>query len=148
MASMELPSILRRLALRGVRSNVTPVGRCCSRYASTGSARTQEASEDIKELESQSTFTSSLPLDEHIKTYDPIKRSQGRRRELPPSRYVARRMAWSSMLTIRIDTNTDLHDTTEDLCTLTSLRHSRTRPLENSSRGPSRTPVWSKPTRQ
>jgi large subunit ribosomal protein L5 len=46
----------------------------------------QELSEDFQELESQSSYSfTEMPV-EKIKAYDPVKRAQGRKRELPPSR--------------------------------------------------------------
>ncbi len=87
MASRELPSALRRLISRDARPTATHLSRNWRRYASTEAAAVQEASEDFQDLESQSSLTSSTSQDEKIKTYDPVKRAQGRRRELPPSRY-------------------------------------------------------------
>jgi large subunit ribosomal protein L5 len=89
MALRELPSSLRRLALRDARPAATAVGGCCRRYASAAAAAApQEVSEDFQDLESQSSLSPQFSPDEKIKAYDPIKRAQGRRRELPPSRYV------------------------------------------------------------
>jgi large subunit ribosomal protein L5 len=88
MALRELPSALRSLALRDTQSGTSILVRNCRRYASSEAAAPQEASEDFQDLDSGSAFISTGPADEKIKTYDPVKRAQGRRRELPPSRCV------------------------------------------------------------
>jgi len=86
MASRELSSSLRRLAIRDTRSTTTTVARNCRRYASSGAAAVLEES-DFRDLESESSLLSNFTPDEKIKAYDPAKRAQGRTRELPPSRY-------------------------------------------------------------
>jgi large subunit ribosomal protein L5 len=88
MALRELPSALRSLAIRDTRSRTLVLARNCRRHASSETAASQEAPEDFQDLESESAFISIGPVDEKVKTYDPVKRAQGRRRELPPSRYV------------------------------------------------------------
>lgn len=88
MALRELPSALQRLAIRDTRSRISILARNCRRYASSEAAAPREAPEDFQDLESESAFISIGPAGEKVKTYDPVKRAQGRRRELPPSRYV------------------------------------------------------------
>jgi large subunit ribosomal protein L5 len=88
MALRELPSSLRRLALRDARPTPTSLGRYCPRYASAEATAPQEVSEDFQDLESQSSLSTQFTSDEKIKAYDPVKRAHGRKRELPPSRYV------------------------------------------------------------
>lgn len=62
------------------------------RQASNEALASKEHAVDIEELESQSAFTASDFSEETIKKFDPVKRSQARRRELPPSRYVLFRL--------------------------------------------------------
>ena len=87
MALRELPSALRRLTTRGARPATNSITRSCRRFAST-EAGAQETSEDFQDLESKSSLLSNGAVDEKVKSYDPIKRSQGRRTQLPASRYV------------------------------------------------------------
>src|SRR5277367_4213903 len=92
MALRELSSTFCRLSIRDVRPSATSMTRNCRRYASgeasAEAAPVQQVSEDLQELESNSSYSSAEILTEKIKAYDPVKRAQGRRRELPPSRYV------------------------------------------------------------
>ncbi len=146
MVLRELPSILGRIAGRNGRSAVMP---CCRRYASTEAAAVQNISEDIQDLEAQSTFSSTLAPDEKIKSYDPIKRAQGRRRELPSSRYVGcTHGKTGQMLIFLADTNFDLQDTTEDLFIPISLLQNPILPHGNSSLVLSTIPVLNKPTKR
>ena len=87
MALRELPSILSRFAGRDARPRMTTNLRNCRRYASGEASIANETPEDLEDLESQSSFSPSELEPEKIKAYDPVKRAQGRRRELPPSRY-------------------------------------------------------------
>jgi len=127
MALRELPSVLGRLAIRESRSNGAPISRCCKRFAST-EAKTvqwspmQKAAVKIEDLEPESTFTSTRPPDEHLKSYDPVKRASSRRRQLPPSRYVTLQLARSRIhkSNHQLDTNFDHQDTTEVLYIPTS----------------------------
>jgi large subunit ribosomal protein L5 len=82
MALRELPSALSRLAIRDTRPSLLPTLRNGRRQASNEAS----AVRDINDLESQSSFSSSGPTAEIIEAYDPVKRAQARRRELPPSR--------------------------------------------------------------
>ncbi|KAH7393157.1 ribosomal protein L5 domain-containing protein [Cadophora sp. MPI-SDFR-AT-0126] len=86
MALRELPSALRRLTTRDARPATTSISRSCRRLATT-EAGAQETSEDFQDLESKSSLLSNGAVDEKVKSYDPIKRSQGRRTQLPASRY-------------------------------------------------------------
>jgi hypothetical protein len=90
MALRELPSSLRRLALRDGRPTAAVAGRSWRRYTSAEAvaAAPKEVSEDFQDLESNTSMFTAFSPDDKIKAYDPIKRTQGRRRELPPSRYV------------------------------------------------------------
>ncbi len=75
--------------MRDSRSIAASAVQHCRRYASTAEARAEQVSEDYQDLESQSSFLSNTPFEEEkIKSWNPIKRAQGRRRQLPPSRYV------------------------------------------------------------
>lgn len=87
MALRELPSALRRLTTRDARPATNSINRSCRRFAST-EVGTKETSEDFQDLESKSSLLSNGAVDEKVKSYDPIKRSQGRRTQLPASRYV------------------------------------------------------------
>jgi large subunit ribosomal protein L5 len=83
MALRELPSALCRLAIGNARP--LSLSTVCNgrRQASNDAA----VVEDIGDLESKSSFSVSGPSEEIIREYDPVKRAQARRRELPPSRY-------------------------------------------------------------
>jgi hypothetical protein len=98
MALRELPSSLRRLALRDARPITAVSGNCWRRYASAEAVAAapapQEVSEDFRDLESKSSLFTAFSPDEKIKAYDPIKRTQGRKRELPPSRYALETTQW------------------------------------------------------
>ena len=87
MALRELPSALRRLGGRDAKSRTMIILRNSRRHASGEASPSKEVLEDIQDLESQSSFSSSAFEPERIKAFDPVKKSQGRRRELPPSRY-------------------------------------------------------------
>lgn len=87
MALRELPSALRQLVTRDLRPTTISAGFVSRRYASGQAAAIQEASEDLQDLESQSALTPTKISQETIEAYDPVKRSQGRKRELPASRY-------------------------------------------------------------
>lgn len=85
MAARELPPALRRLILRDARPANAPSSRAFRRHASTEAAAAQE---DMQDLESQSSLLSEGPLDERVKSFDPIKRAAARKEQLPSSRYV------------------------------------------------------------
>ncbi|TVY20153.1 putative mitochondrial 54S ribosomal protein L7 [Lachnellula arida] len=87
MALRELPSALRQLVTRDLRPTTISAGFISRRYASGQAAEIQETSEDFQDLESQSALTPTEISQETIEAYDPVKRSQGRKRELPASRY-------------------------------------------------------------
>ncbi|KAF7926313.1 uncharacterized protein EAE98_006608 [Botrytis deweyae] len=87
MALRELPSTLCRFSRREIRSTPIAIGRNCRRYASGEAVAAKESPEDFQDLESQSSFASTSVPNEVIETYDPVKRAQGRKRELPSSRY-------------------------------------------------------------
>ncbi|KAH8821501.1 ribosomal protein L5 domain-containing protein [Xylogone sp. PMI_703] len=86
MALRELPSILGRCISRDVRQT-TMLAQQCRRHASQDATAKEALSSDLQDLESQSSLTAPLPSGDTLKTYDPAKRAQSRRRELPPSRY-------------------------------------------------------------
>lgn len=92
MALRELSSTFFRLSKRDVRPSMTSMTSNCRRYASSEASSeassTQEISQDLQELESISSYSPSDIPTESIKAYDPVKRAQGRRRQLPPSRFV------------------------------------------------------------
>ncbi|TAQ89782.1 hypothetical protein B7494_g1863 [Chlorociboria aeruginascens] len=88
MAVREFPSALCRLATRPTRPAVTStISRSCRRYASEEATSKQEVSSDLRELESSSSISSVGFSPLGVEGYDPVKRAQGRRRELPPSRF-------------------------------------------------------------
>jgi len=87
MALRELPSALRQLVTMDLRPAAISVGYISRRHASGQAAAVQEASDDLQDLESQSALTSTEFSPETIKGYDPVRRSQGRKRQLPASRY-------------------------------------------------------------
>lgn len=86
MSLRELPSALRQLLIRDLRTTAAVSTQISRRYASGQAAAVQEASEDLDDLESQSALSSTELPSEAVKAYDPIKRSQGRKRQLPASR--------------------------------------------------------------
>ncbi|RFU25991.1 hypothetical protein B7463_g10354, partial [Scytalidium lignicola] len=87
MALRELPSILGRCMSRDVRQTSTILSQQCRGYASQNATAKEALSSDLQDLESQSSLTASQPPEDVINAYDPVKRAQSRRRELPPSRY-------------------------------------------------------------
>ncbi|KAA8563723.1 hypothetical protein EYC84_011742 [Monilinia fructicola] len=87
MALREIPSTFCRLSRREIRSTPISIGRNCRRYASGEAVAAKELPQDFQDLESQSSFTSTTVPNEVIDSFDPIKRAQGRKRELPASRY-------------------------------------------------------------
>jgi len=145
MALRELPSALRQLLVRDLRSTATVPTQTFRRYASGQAAAVQEASEDLDDLEPQSALTSIELPSEAAKAYDPIKRSQGRKRQLPASRYDAvPHQLKGKMLIYFTDTNIDPQDTIEDRSILTSLPQPRTLPHDSSCLAPSPTPASNK----
>ncbi|KAH6684520.1 ribosomal protein L5 domain-containing protein [Halenospora varia] len=86
MALRELPSAVRQLTRRNVRSAPVSASQITRRFASGEAAAVKEVSNDYEDLESQSTL---VPSTEKVKVgeYDPIKRVEGRKRQLPSSRY-------------------------------------------------------------
>jgi len=76
------------LGLRDGRSVAGGISRSCRRYASGEAASKGDVSEDLQDLESNSSLSSAGTLSEKISAYDPVKRAQGRRRQLPASRYI------------------------------------------------------------
>ncbi len=88
MAIRELPSAFCRLAIRDARPLLrTSIGNGRQQASGAASAVKDDPSADIEDLESQSSFSADGPSEEVIKKYDPVKRAQSRKRELPPSRY-------------------------------------------------------------
>lgn len=88
MALRELPSALRQIVSKNLRPTTTiHAAQSFRRHASGKAATIQEAADDFQELESQSALTSSEFPPEAVEGWDPVKKSQGRTRELPPSRY-------------------------------------------------------------
>jgi hypothetical protein len=148
MALREMPLTLCRLTTRAARPVFTAPALSSRRYASSEAASTPDAAADLQDLESQNSFTVSEYPSEKIKAFDPIKRAQGRTRELPPSRYdtngpqkIRRRT-----LLILLATNIGLPDTIEVLFTPTSLRQPPTPRPESLFPAPSRKPVSSRHT--
>lgn len=97
MALRELPSIgtLSRLMTRHPRPrasvpSIPAVGsrRCYASDAEAVSRQETSSAEDLQDLESESSFTSTAELSEKIGDFDPVKTSQRRQGRLPPSRYV------------------------------------------------------------
>jgi large subunit ribosomal protein L5 len=87
MALRDASYVFGRLAKRDARIMLRSILSNGRRQASNEALAVKEFSIDMEDLESQSSFTTSGPSEEKIKKFDPIKRSQARRRELPPSRY-------------------------------------------------------------
>jgi hypothetical protein len=146
MALRELPSTLSRLIARDSRLTTASISRNCRRYASTAEASRKEATEDLQDLESQSSFSANDYPAEKIKAYDPVKRAQGRKRELPPSRYDGN--CWTNMRCSNktSDINIVPQDTTEDHSILINLLQPQTLPPDSSFPVPSTTHVSNKPT--
>jgi large subunit ribosomal protein L5 len=86
MALRDASAALGRLAKRDMRILLRSTLSNGRRQVSNEALAVAEPSADMEELESNSSFTKSGPSEEAIKKYDPVKRSQARRRELPPSR--------------------------------------------------------------
>jgi hypothetical protein len=148
MALRELPSSLRRMALRDARSTAAVAGRLCRRYASADATTPPEVSEDLQDLESQSSLSTPFSPDERIKAYNPIKRAQGRKRQLPPSRYVLDAVDILSqyLINVLVGININLQGTTEDLCIPINHPQNPILHLENSSPVHSPIPDSNKPT--
>lgn len=89
MALREMPLTLCRLTTRAARPVFTTPAINSRRYASGEASSTPDVAADLQDLEPQNSFATSEYPAEKIKAFDPIKRSQGRTRQLPPSRYVA-----------------------------------------------------------
>lgn len=86
MALRDASAALGRLAKRDHRILLRSTLSNGRRQASNEALAVREPSADMGELESNSSFITTGPSEEAIKKYDPVKRSQARRRELPPSR--------------------------------------------------------------
>ena len=86
MVLRDVSAALCRLAKRDMRTMLRSTLSNGRRKASNEALAVKEPSADMEELESNSSFTINGPSEEAIKKYDPVKRSQARRRELPPSR--------------------------------------------------------------
>ncbi|ELR02206.1 hypothetical protein VC83_07842 [Pseudogymnoascus destructans] len=87
MALKEVPSTFSRLVLRGARPSAQTLSHNGRRAASNAAEPAQEQSEDFQDLESQSSFLTGKPSAKEVKSYDPIKRAEARRTQLPRSRY-------------------------------------------------------------
>ncbi|KAG9249227.1 ribosomal protein L5 domain-containing protein [Calycina marina] len=110
MALRELSSSLIRQAAKSSRALPSCIGRATSRFASTEATPPQKSPvegitktsttpqgakaisfndfDDLADLESESSFAKPLNLSSSkISEYDPVKRAQGRKRQLPASRY-------------------------------------------------------------
>lgn len=132
MALKELPSALRRLAVDGTRPSTSFV-RNCRRYASTEAA-TKNVSQDLEDLEPRSSYSPISVADEEVGTYDPVKRVQQRRRQLPPSRYECPFITLGlQRLTYVSDTSINHQDISVDHFILISLPRHQIQPLENMS---------------
>lgn len=90
MALRELPRSLCRLTVWCPQRVANTTAISSRRFASSDASAAQAAPADLQELESQSSFTNIEYPVEKIRAYDPVKNAQGRKRELPPSRYVSR----------------------------------------------------------
>lgn len=114
MALRELSSSFIRLSLRNNQPVASCITRGSSRFASTDTSTTSATSieaaikaakaslkdaskqaspvndinDDLGDLESQSSFSAPSEISPNkIKEYDPVKRAEGRKRQLPASRY-------------------------------------------------------------
>jgi large subunit ribosomal protein L5 len=92
MALRDASYALGRLAKRDARMILRSTMGKGQRQYSNATLAIKEPSMDLEELESQSSLTTSGPSEENIKKFDPVKRSQARRKELPPSRYEMSRL--------------------------------------------------------
>lgn len=90
MALKEVPSTFSRLVLRGARPSVQTLSHNGRRAASNAAEPAQEQSEDLQDLETQSSFLTGKPSPKEVKSYDPVKRAESRRTQLPRSRYGSR----------------------------------------------------------
>jgi large subunit ribosomal protein L5 len=88
MALRELPRSLCRLNAWYPQRVANAAAISSRRFASSDVSAAQAAPADFQELESQSSLTDVEYPAEKIGAYDPVKKAQGRKRELPPSRYV------------------------------------------------------------
>lgn len=131
MALKELPSSLRRLAVKDARSSISFV-RNCRRYASTEAAP-KDASQDMQDLESTSSYSPmSVAENEHVDSYDPVKKVQQRKTQLPASRYDVRTIGLKLHgLKYSLDISINHHDTTVDHFIHTNLPRNQTLHPEN-----------------
>ena len=153
MALRELSSTFYRLSVRDVRPSTASISRNYRRYASgeaaAESSLRQEISEDLQELELTSSYSPTDIPAAKIEAFDPVKRAQSRKRQLPPSRYINLEAGYfrrPGMLIQSPGTNINLQDTTEVLSILTNLPHPPILPHDSSSLALSPTLASSKPT--
>lgn len=87
MALKEVPSAFSRLITRGARPSSQLLSHNGRRAASSATAPAQEQPSDLQDLESQSSFLTDGATPQEIKSYDPVKRAESRKKQLPRSRY-------------------------------------------------------------
>jgi len=145
MAVRELSSSFARLALSDSRPILTKKAWTPRRYVSEAALQ-RAINEDLKDLESNSSFEAPALDLEKARAYDPVQRAQARRRELPASRYVVNCTDLS--YTDSLDTSTVHQGTIEDHSIPISLLQNQTLRLENLFLAHFLIPVASKRTRQ
>lgn len=152
MSLKEVPSALGRLMSRNATAlpqSFARNGRRAASSAASSPAPAPEQQSDLQELESQSSFLSGRPAPEVVEGYDPVKRAEKRRFQLPRSRYAllsSAQVCDLPMLTTRPATSTGRRNTTAALCTRTSRRHPPTQRLASSCPAPSASRVSSRRT--
>lgn len=142
MALRDLPIAFSKLLLRDAPRRL-PAAACRTRRH----ASTKASTKDLADLEPSSSLVIPGPSEEVVKSYDPVKRAEARRRELPPSRCVqARKSCARTVLTPSLDISLDRHGTIGDLFIPISLLPPRTHRLVSSSPVLSTFPVCKRPT--
>ena len=126
MASRELPWALSRLTARCPRRVANTTALSGRRFASSEASNAPDVVTDLEELEPQSSFSATNYSTQKIEAFDPAKRAKGRKRELPPSRYVTngcgRVVTQAPSAKFLPATNFDLRDSIEDLSIPTNHR--------------------------
>lgn len=148
MALRELPSTLCRQITRCRRPMIAATAQHSRRFTSAGAAPSQDVAAELQDLETQSSFTTSDYPKEKIEAFNPEKRAQGRKLQLPASRYDLNCCQNGGLQPVLIlpDTSIDPQDTIEDPFILTNLHHHPILLLEFSFPAPSHERASSRPT--
>lgn len=93
MAASEPSRYLARSLPRAFAPSAIPKGFCWRRNVSDNAS--SKAQVEVNDLESAGSLTSAVPSEDVLKSFDPIARTKGRKKQLPRSRYVSPRTATS-----------------------------------------------------